>query len=363
MRILHNADLAGLGGIQRHVVTLALAQREYGHQPIVATAAEGYLTKSCERHGIPVIIEPHLYPHGEEWKFPKEWIFPVAESVGLLARRFEELDVDVVHSHTVSAAAQAIPAGNAAGKACVFTHHAIAPLLLLPVHQALGVRSEIVSVSRAGLDSLRRNGASADRLHYVPNGTPAAPRGSRAGAGRRRLMLVARLSWEKGIDTAILAMAELHARHGTSCPELNVYGDGSLAEYLKTVTHALGLGEVVHFHGTRVDVIQDGAEGDVLVVPSRSEACPLVVLEAMSRGIPVVATAVGGVPDMIPDARYGRLVPADSAIALADAVDAVIADLAEGKVDPEAVAAHHSAFFSEAKMVERLNKVYADASG
>jgi glycosyltransferase involved in cell wall biosynthesis len=75
------------------------------------------------------------------------------------------------------------------------------------------------------------------------------------------------------------------------------------------MTAVLELNDVVRFHGFKLDVLEHCPNTDILVMSSRRETGPLVVLEAMSRGMPIVATAVGDVINMLPDRRYGRVIP------------------------------------------------------
>ena len=90
-------------------------------------------------------------------------------------------------------------------------------------------------------------------------------------------------------------------------------------------------GNIVRFLGQRADAVDFIATADVLVNPSDVEGLPLVILEAMMAGTPVVATDVGGVPSVIQDGETGRLVPAGHPQALATAVADVITDLEDAK--------------------------------
>jgi glycosyltransferase involved in cell wall biosynthesis len=189
------------------------------------------------------------------------------------------------------------------------------------------------------------------------------------------LILVGSLTPEKGVDNAIVAMALLRRRLGDSCPVLNVYGDaGSRGsevaraegfplwnEYLEEMVGALGLSDLVVFHGNQPGILNRCDGSQVLLVASRGETGPMVVLEAMSRGMPVVSTRVGTVTEMLPDERYGRIVPVNSIKAFADAVQATLADIAAGRFDPGLLVARHRSCYSDVVMAERTNGVYAAA--
>jgi L-malate glycosyltransferase len=102
---------------------------------------------------------------------------------------------------------------------------------------------------------------------------------------------------------------------------------------------------------------------DVLVVPSLSEGAPLVVLEAMAAGIPVVASAVGGIPDQIRHEREGLLVPPGNSTALGDALLGLLRNPAPARRLGEAGRQRWVSEFSYATMVRRVEAVYRTALG
>jgi len=117
---------------------------------------------------------------------------------------------------------------------------------------------------------------------------------------------IGRLSPEKGPDVFLRAAL---AAHG-SAPDVHfvLVGEGPLRADLQELVARLGLASRVHFAGLRQDMASVYAELDIVVSASRSEAMPLALLEAMSCGLPVVATRVGGVPDLIQPGLSGWLV-------------------------------------------------------
>jgi glycosyltransferase involved in cell wall biosynthesis len=111
---------------------------------------------------------------------------------------------------------------------------------------------------------------------------------------------------------------------------VRVVGDGTLQEEIESGAAAVNAGSdgvQVELLGVRDDVDQLLAAADVLVLPSRSEGLPLIVVEAMAANTPVVATAVGGVPELIDDGTTGLLVPAGDPQALADALARALGDV------------------------------------
>jgi len=134
------------------------------------------------------------------------------------------------------------------------------------------------------------------------------------------IVYVGRLSPEKGVDILIGAAAELQATRGESF-RLYIVGGGPEESELKDEVRRLGLGGIVRFVGSRPhDEIPNwvGA-ADVLCLPSRSEGCPNVVMEATASGVPVAASKVGGLPEIV-DHRNGVLVEPESPTALADGI-------------------------------------------
>jgi glycosyltransferase involved in cell wall biosynthesis len=123
----------------------------------------------------------------------------------------------------------------------------------------------------------------------------------------------------------------------------------------------LELENIVRLYGSQPGILERCPDTDILILPSRLEACPLVVQEAMSRGMPIVATDVGEVAEMLPDQRYGRIVPVDSVVALADAVESLLSDIENGRFAPELLIERHREFYSDDKMAERVEAVYEQA--
>jgi len=131
--------------------------------------------------------------------------------------------------------------------------------------------------------------------------------------------VVGRLSPEKGVDLFLEACAVL-VRKGIAFSAI-VAGDGPGRARLEAQRARLGLETCVQFVGqvSNVDVIYDNL--DLLVLPSRSEGLPNALLEAMRADVPIVATAVGAIPDVVGSSSAARLVAPGSVAALADAME------------------------------------------
>jgi glycosyltransferase involved in cell wall biosynthesis len=340
-------------GDHRHVLYLAKAQRARGVYAVVVTPQRGLFFDLCKKDGIPVFVADDLMAdlpmHG------------MAAMQGIAAK-LAELSPDIVHCHNLHFAQVLMPAASIIRVPCVMTLHT--PDAFQIFHQAAAEKLKLtaIAVSRKEFEDARKASSADTDVHLVPNGTPSVPyQRDQCIPCVPSLMTVGSLSHRKGIDVAILAVAELRNRHGPDCPCLNIYGEGSLGRYLIEMAEVLQLDNAVKFHGNRMDVWDKAHRCDVLVVPSRGETGPLVVLEAMSRGIAAVSCDVGEAAEMLPDRRYGRIVPVDSIIALADAIDSMLTDVTSGHFNPELVIARHQSQYSVDGMTEKISAVYQSA--
>nr|WP_246316041.1 glycosyltransferase family 4 protein [Kineococcus aurantiacus] len=178
-----------------------------------------------------------------------------------------------------------------------------------------------VSVSASSARAVEQlGGLRPGSVLAIPNGVPV-PRVRPAPQVRRpALGVLARLEPQKGVDVLLEALTALPG------VELHVAGEGSGCADLQQQAAALGLTDRVRFRGRVPDAADLLSDVDVLVVPSRFEALPLVVLEAMHGGVPVVASRVGGIPEAVLDGQTGLLVPAGDAVALAGACRTLLDD-------------------------------------
>lgn len=183
--------------------------------------------------------------------------------------------------------------------------------------------THVVANSPSAVEILREERVTSPRIALIANGVDlAAHRTPRAARPVRRVITVANLRPEKSHETLVAAAAILAA----SCPELRfqVVGDGSRRGELEALARARGVDGVMEFLGHRDDVPGLLAGADIFVLPSRSEAFPNGAIEAMASGLPVIASAVGGLRDLIEAGRTGLLVPPADPEALADAVRSLV---------------------------------------
>jgi glycosyltransferase involved in cell wall biosynthesis len=188
----------------------------------------------------------------------------------------------------------------------------------------------VIAVSRVLADDLARRGIRRERLHLLPNAhVVTAEPYSRAEARERlgiapeafRLGWIGRLSREKGADVLLAALA----RVPDAGVEVSFVGDGPERAALEAQAAALGIAARVRWHGVVPDAARYTAAFDAVTLSSRTEGTPITLLEAMAAGTPVVATRVGGVPDVLTPAE-GELVEAEDPAALAGAIERIRRD-------------------------------------
>ncbi|WP_412071130.1 glycosyltransferase [Pseudomonas fluorescens] len=159
----------------------------------------------------------------------------------------------------------------------------------------------------------RQASVRADKLQVIPNGLPAhAEMIPHADRQRWLAGYVGRLSSEKGPDLFLDALIALCLQH----PQLDavMLGDGPEREVLQARIDAAGLQQRIRLPGYQTDMRRWWQQLDALVISSRTEGTPMILLEAMQAGVPVVAFAVGGIPDVLEDRHNGLLAaPTDSA--------------------------------------------------
>ena len=166
-----------------------------------------------------------------------------------------------------------------------------------------------------------------DKLHIIHCGVPAASLGLRHHvAGSEQLLFVARLEELKGIGDLLRAIATLRNTHPDL--RLTVIGDGPGRKRFERLTHELGLDHSVEFTGyiSPAEVSKALSNTDVLVSPSYAEGVPVSLMEALGSGVPVVATQVGGVSELVEDDVNGFIIRPGDTEQLADRLHRLLAD-------------------------------------
>ncbi|MCU1385815.1 MAG: hypothetical protein JWL71_4512 [Acidobacteria bacterium] len=225
--------------------------------------------------------------------------------------------------------------------------------------QALSYRCahHIVANSRAAAIQLEREGVGRSRISVIPNGIDLeryAPAPVRTPG--HVVTTVANLRPEKGHDVLVRAMATV----AREIPDVVVQlvGGGPMRAALLGQIGTLGLTNVVRLLGDREDVPEVLAGTDVFVLPSRTEAFPNGIMEAMAMRLPVVASDVGGIPELIAHERNGILVPPDDERALAAAVLELFRDPARADRLAASARATIESRYSFERMVREFEALY-----
>jgi len=230
-------------------------------------------------------------------------------------------------------------------------------------HRMLTSADRVIAMSERQRARFARLGANVRVIHnaVLPEPAPAGgPPDNRLGEilpslVRPILAVVGRLSPEKGVDVFLDACAEL-MRAGTPFSAL-IAGDGPDAPRLHEQARQLRLGNV-HFLGTVSNIAALYRAIDLLVLPSRSEGLPNVVLEALGADRPVLCTRVGAVPEVLEDALAGVIVPPGDPRALADAFLPALA--LRDRPDARAARAATAARFSLEARVRKHLELYSE---
>ena len=325
-RVLLLITLAETGGAQQYVASLlpALA-REY--DVLVAAHGDGFLGDASRRAGVRYLSLRHV----------RRPLHPLRDLLGLveLYRLIRRERPAVVHANSskagilgrLAAVAARVPVRlftvhgwafkahqGLAARLYLWADRAMSPLTTTTICVAHGeVEAGIrARTCRPGRTVMIHNGVELDRPQRAP-GPPRTP---------VTLLSVGRFRPPKDFTTLVHAMAALEP--GTA--RLQIAGDGPDRQALEQEIATLDLGPTVELLGTRHDVDRLLAAADIFVLSSDSEGLPMSVLEAMAAGLPVIATAVGGVPELVTDKQTGALVPPRDSQALAAAIATIATD-------------------------------------
>jgi glycosyltransferase involved in cell wall biosynthesis len=322
---LHVLEVVGnaiVGGVETWVERLIERMPRDRFRFTALVPADGAYAARLRSHGAEVFVVPMADD-------------PAWSSVQMAQALVESRGVDLLHAHLPRAHVLAGLAGRLAGRPVLATIHGRQlGVLDLEVHRLVGSHLSVVC-QPSYLNALGL-GVRPDQLSCETNGVDVqqfSPRRPAPSAMRAALGLapdaplvgfVGRFSPEKGPDVFIRAAMLLIGRH----PQAHavMVGEGPMFAAMVTLARELGLEDRVHFLGLREDMPAVYNELDVLVSSSHSEAMPLALMEAMACGLPVVATRVGGVPDMVEHGESGWLVAPSDFNDIANRCAALLAD-------------------------------------
>jgi glycosyltransferase involved in cell wall biosynthesis len=364
MTIAHLVIGGDVAGGQLIALAFARAARARGDEVLFLSPTRGPFTELVEREGMVV----------EQVDVSRTFRLAGALRLALLLRRRR---VDVLHTHTALAAnVLSRVAGRLAGVAVVshihIENHFRPNRLARAVHSGLDnstarLAARILAVSTSTRDAVVAQGYPAGRVEVVHNGIDVTAQAARRADGLRAELGVpanavligeiGRLCDVKGQRELVEAAALVQDVHVVLVGD-DLEQGGAYRTLLAELARARGVEDRVHFLGFREDAGELLDQFDVLVLPSWIEGLPGVVLEAMAHAKPVIATPVGGTPELVVDGETGVLVAARDPRALADAIRSLVADPERAHRLGAAGRERAEREFSERAMTARVLEVY-----
>lgn len=323
LRVVQLVENLDVGGLERIVVDLAIAQKRAGQSPaVVCLFHAGPLAPEAEAAGVDVVAL--CRPRGFSW-----------QTLRILTSTLRGLGADVVHTHGSALHHYGVVAGRLAGvKRIVNTRHgtgflhnrrrqelffkAMAPFTDAFVYccqEGQRVFTEERGLPK-GKSRVILNGIPLER--FPARDLPRLEAGDDPADLAVRFGTVGNLRIEKDHATLIDAFALVSRQLPRAT--LRIVGEGWMRNSLAAQIRVLGLEERVRLEGARMDVAPFYRELDVFVMSSRTEGLPVVILEAMAAGLPIVSTRVGGIPEVAPEGTVATYCEPGDAQALAKAM-------------------------------------------
>jgi len=353
LRIVHVDTERGWRGGERQAFWLAERLVRLGHHSVMAVRPDEPLATKAREAYIPIIP---LAPFGE---------MDILAAMTLRRAIINE-DADIVHAHSGHAVSLAALATMGTRARMVLTRRVSFPLKRNPASLWKYSRADaMIAVCRATADSLVSSGIESARITVVYSGVdltrviPPASSETLASLGVRSgaplVVMVAALVGHKDPLTFVRAM-EIVRRAIPDVQALMV-GEGELRPHLEREIAARGLDDCVHLAGYRTDADSLMSVADVVALSSSDDGIGGVVLDAMSFGKPVAATAAGGIPEAVANGETGLLVPVGDSAALGDAIATLLTDRALAE-RMGANGIRRAPMFSIDNTVERTLEVY-----
>jgi glycosyltransferase involved in cell wall biosynthesis len=359
-RVLYfNSWSTAHGGSSTSLLDIVRALDRRRFEPLVVCPGPGELPTRLSEIGVPVVTHPLSRLNREEaWKFLRE----VPWYLGLLHRE----QVSLVHGNTSSSRRSLLQATAIARLPYVqhIRNGTGRPRLAMGCRYAARV---VVNSNDAGR-ALYADPTLAPKTVTIHNAVDLSAydgredRRTELGAGTRPLIgFVGQIVPRKGVTTLLRAMRSVIDRRpdvwlvvvGCAPPD-----DGTYEAECRSLAGQLGISANVHFVGYRRDVPAWMRTFDVFALPTRSEPFGKVVIEAMAAGAPVVASRVGGIPEIVTRPELGTLIDPDDDNALARAILEFLENRPRALAVAEAGRRHARSHFGLEGMIERLQDLY-----
>lgn len=350
-------DTLDLGGTEGQFTQLACRlDRARWDLDVACVRPEGPLLKPLEAAGL------------QPWRCgPASFKSPLLlGAIVALARRIKTRGIDVLHSFGFYSNILALPAARLAGVQAVVGSQRDLGNLRAPAERflhrfALRLAKHVLVNSEAVKEQVEAHGIRSGRITVIPNGVDLArfsPHPARILSGNGLVVgAMSNLRPEKGL--ADLVRAVRLVRDLGREVRLVIHGEGPMRQDLEGLASGLSLGPWVSLPGSTREPEAALRELDVFVLPSLSESCSNGLMEAMATALPVIATAVGGNPDLVQHEVTGLLVPPGNAHALSQAIVRLAEDRALAAGLGERARTHADRDFGMDRMVARTEDLYA----
>jgi len=299
-----------LGGAHIHVADMAVWIRAKGHDASVVVGGEGPYCDHLEAKNVPYTVSKHLVRP----------IHPLRDFMAIneLRRIVKLHSPDLISLHSAKAGFVGRIVAHGLGKPVVFTAHGWAftegitgpkvRLFRALERIAAPLASRIITVSEYDRTLALQSGiGSAQNILKIYNAMPDVHAIASPGKNEEsvRIIMVARLDKPKDHETLFNSLISLTNRDWM----LDLVGDGPHEKKLEALAKHMGLSDRIRFLGLRKDVDNLLAQSHIFVLPTNWEGFPRSILEAMRAGLPVVASAVGGIPESVEENSTGYLIP------------------------------------------------------
>ncbi|MGL4461806.1 MAG: glycosyltransferase [Planctomycetia bacterium] len=347
-------------GAEKQLALLARSLPTERFEPIVCALTHGgYYADELRAAGVP------LYVLGKRHRVDPTVLWR-------LYRLVKKLKPDLVHTWLFAANCYGRAAAYMAGvpkivasERCVDSWKRSYQLMI--DRRLAGVTAAVTVNSEAVKEFYERAGVDAAKLRVIRNGvepiapTTAEPDRRGAPPGTAIILFIGRLWPQKRVQDLIWAADIL--RVGDRKFQLWIVGDGPRRPYLEKFRDSLDLDGAVRFFGHRTDAADFLAAADVLALPSQFEGSPNVVLEAMTAGKPVVATAIAGMDEAVADGVTGLLSPPRQPIGLAKSLDQLLQDADLRRTMGDAARRRAADLFGTARMTAEHVALYDELLG
>jgi len=369
VRIVYTVLNGHLAGGQVICGQIMLAARAAGHQVCLVTPSHGEFTELLESESVPIVLMPmartfHFHRARQFARFLKNW------------------RADLVHCHAaVPGTILARLGAKLAGVPLISHVHIenkfsdvrwVRVLQVWLDNLTARLAVEIVAISEDTRRSLMRQGISSEKIRVICNGVVVSSDANRNAADRARNALgvegdgpvvgtVARLCPVKGQREFILAAGQITVEFPNATFVIigqDLEFDGHYRHELGQLVRQLGLDGQLRFVGFKRDAARLMYAFDLFVLPSWIEGLPVTILEAMAAGKPVVATTVGGVPELVLEGETGLLVPPRDSQRLAEAITKLLQQPDAARCMGESGRERVRREFSQKKMLDQTMALY-----